>query len=183
MKEQNTDGQLEQTQSQIPMTYLGVKKIMAVPMHRSEFAETHGSAIEGGIEDEEGYLVIYSSTYQSWSPKEVFEKAYFPMLESDGSKITQEMVDVFLGSTMASQFGDKTTLVHAKTLTGFEQIEVSSCVDPKNFDMSKGAKYATDKIKSTLWMCMGFVLQWAEDGLFQDENDDGANAATDSEDS
>lgn len=62
--------------------YLSVKIITATPMTHGEFAkEKYG---EGQIETEfskenvnsEGYKVVYEDGYTSWSPKEVFEKAY-----------------------------------------------------------------------------------------------------------
>lgn len=43
--------------------YIGVKLIEAEPMTNK---------------DKEGYKVVYPDGYVSWSPKEVFEKAYSP---------------------------------------------------------------------------------------------------------
>ena len=62
--------------------YTGTKTIKAVPMTKGE-AEKHldrkidTSAVENK-EDQPGYLVEYEDGYQSWSPKDVFEKAYKP---------------------------------------------------------------------------------------------------------
>lgn len=61
-------------------TYLGVKKIEAEPLLRStairqglvkNFSETDATLL-----DEDGYKVVYEDGYISWSPKDVFEKAY-----------------------------------------------------------------------------------------------------------
>lgn len=113
-----------------------------------------------------GYLVNYlPDDYESWSPKEIFEAAYFPMTDSDGSTVSQEMVDQFIGNVFAQQLDEKTTLVSAETLTGFRQHEVSSCVDPKNYDHVIGIGIATERIKNTLWECLGFVVQWGRFGL------------------
>lgn len=62
--------------------YTGTKTILAVPMTKAD-AEKHlsrkidSSAVENP-DQEEGYLVEYEGGYQSWSPKEMFEKAYRP---------------------------------------------------------------------------------------------------------
>lgn len=59
--------------------YLGVKIISAEPMSQDQFAGAKNfrdlSKLSGGI-DREGYKVVYEDGDVSWSPKEVFEKAY-----------------------------------------------------------------------------------------------------------
>ena len=113
-----------------------------------------------------GYGVTYEDGYQSWSPKETFERFYLPMGEGqDGSRVTKQMVEDFMGNVVASQLDAKTTLVVAETITGFRQHEVSSCVDPKNFDMQIGADICKKRIADTLWKCLGFVVQWGRFGL------------------
>lgn len=71
-------------------TYLGTKQIAAMPMNRASYNTYRGwdlPADEDGLEP--GYLVEYldspdknhpnHANYISWSPKEVFEKAYRPV--------------------------------------------------------------------------------------------------------
>jgi hypothetical protein len=59
--------------------YLGVKIISAEPQSQDQSAGAKNfgdlSKLSGGI-DREGYKVVYEDGYVSWSPKEVFEKAY-----------------------------------------------------------------------------------------------------------
>jgi len=59
--------------------YLGVKMIHAEPCSQDPFAGAKNfgdlSKLSGGIY-REGYKVVYEDGYTSWSPKEVFEKAY-----------------------------------------------------------------------------------------------------------
>jgi len=129
--------------------YIGVKIIMAWPEEKN---------------GEPGYGVKYPDGYISWSPKEAFESAYFQMGD-DETRITEDMVNRFMGVVTASKLDEKTALVTAKTITGFVQHEVSSCVDPKNFDMEIGEKIARKRIEDTLWKCLGFVLQWGRFGL------------------
>ena len=59
--------------------YLGVKLIEAEPSSLDQFAGAKNfgdlSKLSGGV-DREGYKVVYEDGYTSWSPKDVFEKAY-----------------------------------------------------------------------------------------------------------
>jgi hypothetical protein len=112
----------------------------------------------------EGYAVKYPDGYIMWISKELFEAAYLPM-GLDPSKVTLEMVNEFMGEVHTSQFDEKTSITVAETISGFKQYEVSSCVDPKNFDLRIGQEIGQDRIKNTLWKCLGFVLQWGRFGL------------------
>jgi hypothetical protein len=64
------------------MRYLGVKLIDAEPMTHGDYAKQKYGADQLYSEfaiinrDTEGYKVVYQDGYVSWSPKEVFEKAY-----------------------------------------------------------------------------------------------------------
>lgn len=53
--------------------YIGSKIILAEPMSADEFERNTGKRA-GGKGD--GYKVVYSGGYTSWSPKDVFEEAY-----------------------------------------------------------------------------------------------------------
>lgn len=54
--------------------YIGVKIIKAEPMNLIAAEELLQRKIKKG--NEEGYLVEYEDGYKSWSPKDIFEKAY-----------------------------------------------------------------------------------------------------------
>lgn len=71
-------------------TYIGTKVVIAEPMTRQQYNDYRGWALpadENGAD--EGYLVEYTDGgkanmpdrkgYVSWSPKDVFERAYKPM--------------------------------------------------------------------------------------------------------
>lgn len=60
--------------------YLGTKLVTAKPMTRAEAEVVLGKFIKPAKQEYsgEGYLVRYEDGYQSWSPKEVFDKAYKP---------------------------------------------------------------------------------------------------------
>jgi hypothetical protein len=57
--------------------YIGVKMIEAEPMTAEEFSKNINPLIYSG-KDKRGYKVVYEDGYVSWSPKNVFEKAYRP---------------------------------------------------------------------------------------------------------
>jgi hypothetical protein len=145
--------------------FIGVKRIGAVPMNLGDYNKHKGWKIPDDEDPaKEGYLVIYSDTYESWSPKEVFEDAYLP-ITGDGTKITHDVVTAFMGELVSTQYDDKTTLTTAETITGFRQLETSACVDPANYDAEIGEDVCRKQIEKTLWKCLGFVLQWANYGL------------------
>ncbi len=57
--------------------YTGIKAIQAEPMTRGDYNKYRGWQIpENENPADEGYLVRYSDSYESWSPKDVFEEAY-----------------------------------------------------------------------------------------------------------
>lgn len=61
--------------------YIGTKEVSAEPMSLGEFFKRTGrhpyaNDPDAHSNDEAGYLVKYEDGYESWSPKEVFEKDY-----------------------------------------------------------------------------------------------------------
>lgn len=131
-------------------TYLGVKRVEAYPEER---------------DGNPGYAVIYPDGYKSWSPKAVFEAAYFPIEKAN--ILTQNDIDrmVDASEVHVQTLGEKTTLVRVVLPTGFELVEASACVDPENYSEKYGAEICMEKIKNRLWFLMGFTLQWAHKGL------------------
>lgn len=145
-------------------SYLGVKVLNAKPMNLGDYNTHRGWAIPADEDPKrDGYLVMYPDGYESWSPKDAFESAYLPLENS--TKITQAEVDAFLAQGNAQQLDSKTTLVSINTVTGFIQHEVSSCVDPANYDHNLGVELATKRVKDRIWPMLGFVLQWGRYGL------------------
>lgn len=145
-------------------TYIGVKIVDAVPMTRQEYNDYRGWELPPDEDGNDlGFLKNDGAGHFQWDPKESFERDFFPMSGSDGTKITQDMVDTFMGTVRSQQLDEKTTHVCAETVTGFKQHEISCCVDPRNYDHEIGVGVASKCIENTLWKCLGFVLQW---GLF-----------------
>lgn len=147
------------------MKAIGIKMVELQPMCAGE-AQYKGYKTNGHEGNDEGYEVTYPGGYKSWCPKEVADKAYFKLDETnDGTKILEQDVHNFIDCIKGDKIGTKTTLVHATTITGFEYVETSSCVDEKNFNQTLGYQYAKEKVVSKVWDALGFVLQWAKNGI------------------
>lgn len=146
--------------------YLGVKLIKARKAWR-----INGSAIVYDMNRmvqhddvvDEGYEVEYPNGYKSFSPKDVFEKAYYQIL--DPTKISEGDVLGFMKQGYSLKLGEKTTVVLDTTITGFDTIGTSACVNPNNYDHAIGEGIARRDIKDKIWGHLGFVLQWAINGL------------------
>ena len=141
---------------QAPQKYIGVKIVEAWPQTGPPKDASPSAP---------GYAVRYSDGYVSWSPKDVFEAAYFPMTDSSGATVSVSMVDAMSANVESRQIDDKTTLAIATCLTRFKMYETSSCVDPENFDQAVGKKIATERIRGRLWELLGFVVSWGRFGL------------------
>lgn len=152
--------------------FIGVKMVEAEPMIAHE-AMDRGYRVDTNDIDEKGYEVTYPDGYKSWCSANVFEASYFGLDEdNDGTKILLEDVNNFIDNVDATKIGSKTTLVHARTLTGFEMINHSSCVDPANYSDILGKEYAMEEITNKVWSHLGFVLQWAKNGLHKTNKDE-----------
>lgn len=146
--------------------YLGVKLIKARKAWR-----INGSAIvydmNGMVQHDdvvdEGYEVEYPDGYKSFSPKDVFEKAYYMILSPN--KIQEGDVLNFIKEGYSLRLGEKTTVVCDTTLTGFDTVGIAACVDPSTYNHDMGCGIARRDIKDKIWGHLGFVLQWAINGL------------------
>ena len=100
--------------------YIGAKLIQAEPERNPVTKEITG------------YKVVYPDGYESWSPKDVFEKAYMKVDDNknlpSGVSIGPEMVDDFIASTETITMGETTTVVRCVLRNGFDIVESSSCV-------------------------------------------------------
>jgi len=147
------------------MKAIGVKMVDIMPMSAS-IALQYGYKVGNANPNDMGYEITYPDGYKSWCPKDVANKAYYILdSENDGSKILKQDVDNFITTVDSLTIGDKTTVVNAHTLTGFDIIKHASCVDPKNYDEELGKEYAIKEVVNKLWGHLGFVLQWAKYGI------------------
>lgn len=151
--------------------YIGTKLVEAVPaIRKGGKVYRKGQSIPRSMEPEEqGYKVRYQDGYESWSPKDVFERAYLPLetnanLKTDAPSISRKMVDDFIVSTDVTTMGEKCTVVRAVLRNGFEIVESSACVSAENYDEKLGADICMEKIRDKVWFLLGFLLQTAVHG-------------------
>lgn len=153
-------------------TYIGTKIVEAIPAIRTGGKVYDANELIPRSMElvEEGYKVRYQDGYESFSPKDVFERAYLeltvnPELRTKKPSISQKMVDDFIVAKEVSTLGDKVTVVRATLRNGFELVESSACVSPENYDEELGAKICMEKIKDKVWFLLGFLLQTGVNGL------------------
>lgn len=108
--------------------YTGTKTVKAMPMTMGEAYER--KLLKEGVRpsecktDKAGYLVEYEGGYQSWSPADVFEKAYKPSetrldrlhIECDELRARSKELDVYLNEgfeKVAAEIGRSLTMLLA----------------------------------------------------------------------
>lgn len=157
-------------------SYIGCKLVEAEPMKRGEYNNLRGWELPNNENaDDDGYIVRYQENYVSWSPKAQFEKHYMEVEKNEDHisnvSIGEKMVDNFISEIHVETLGDKTTLVRAVMVNGFEIIETATCVDPINYNMTIGYEICMKKIQDKLWMLLGFLLQTAYQGVKKNEKE------------
>lgn len=158
-------------------TYIGTKIIQAEPAIRIDGKVYFPDEILPEDTDVEvGYRVRYPDGYESWSPRDVFEAAYMPVLnnpqlKTNAPSVSQQMVDDFILETWTTTLGDKTTVVRAMLRNGFEIVESSACVSAENYDETMGRAICMEKIKDKVWFLLGFLLQTAVHGVKKTETE------------
>lgn len=70
--------------------YIGTKIVKAEPMDRHYF-ETQVKGREHEGENMSGYMVKYEDGYLSWSPKEVFDRAYRKISENEATSAVENL--------------------------------------------------------------------------------------------
>ena len=151
--------------------YIGTKIIQAEPAYRVDGkVYPISEPCPRCMNRQEGYKVCYPDGYESWSPKDVFEKAYLEVvtnsnLKTNAPSVSQKMVDDFVKDVHVQTLGDKCTVVRAVLRNGFEIVESSACVSAENYDEKMGAEICLEKIKDKIWFLLGFLLQTAVNGI------------------
>lgn len=152
--------------------YIGTKLIEAEPAYRvdGKVVALAENKVPCGYRVERGYKVRYADGYESFSPAEVFERAYLPlevngMLKTAAPSISAEMVERFIDHHETVTMGGKTTVVRAVLKNGFEIVESSSCVSAENYDEKLGEEICMERIRNKIWELLGFLLQTAVGGV------------------
>ena len=152
--------------------YIGTKLIEAEKAYRvdGKIVTLAESRVPCGYKVERGYKVRYADGYESFSPAEVFERAYLPLevngeLKTEAPSINAEMVERFIDHHETVTMGGKTTVVHAVLKNGFEIVESASCVSAENYDEKLGEEICMERIRNKIWELLAFLLQTAVGGV------------------
>lgn len=152
--------------------YIGTKLIEAEPALRYADGMIAPANAPVRLDEpvEHGYKVRYADGYESFSPAEVFERAYLPlevngMLKTAAPSISAGMVERFIDHHETVTMGGKTTVVRAVLKNGFEIVESSSCVSAENYDEKLGEEICMERIRNKIWELLGFLLQTAVGGV------------------
>lgn len=152
--------------------YIGTKLIEAEKAYRvdGKVVTLAENRVPCGYKVERGYKVRYADGYESFSPAEVFERAYLPLevngeLKTEAPSISAEMVERFIDHHETVTMGGKTTVVRAVLKNGFEIVESSSCVSTENYDEKLGEEICMERIRNKIWELLGFLLQTAVGGV------------------
>ena len=118
---------------------------------------------------EDGYMIKYPNDSIVWYSQKEFESSHLKLFNNSDLKsdisISQEMVEKFIDTIETKTIGNKTTLVIATLINGYEITETNSCVDAANYDEKIGAEICINKIKNKIWELLGFLLQTAKNGI------------------
>lgn len=152
--------------------YIGTKLIEAEKAYRvdGKVVTLAENKVPCGYKVERGYKVRYADGYESFSPAEIFERAYLPLevngkLKTEAPSISAEMVERFIDHHETVTMGGKTTVVRAVLKNGFEIVESSSCVSAENYDEKLGEEICMERIGNKIWELLGFLLQTAVSGV------------------
>lgn len=87
--------------------YIGTKEVSATPAWQIDgTVYPKDGVVPRSMNRKDGYKVVYEDGYESWSPKDVFEKAYKPSdtvldrlkIERDELKERIEKIEALLGN-------------------------------------------------------------------------------------
>lgn len=146
--------------------FIGVKLISA---YEAKAPKQIGVYPEGSP----GYTVDYPDGYSSWSPKEVFEKAYYPIGNHFPAILAKDVVRNYIKDIKFTHDAKKAFTVAVVTLVnGFTFSVSDGCADPERFDPNIGETLLTEKAVMKTWELLGFVLKWAVNGNAYGEGDD-----------
>ena len=79
--------------------------------------------------------------------------------DPDTLKVTGEEVKEFISSLTVSKAGEKTTVVTATLINGFEITKTSSCLDVRSYDEEIGLELCRKEIEDEVWYLLAFLKQ------------------------
>ena len=167
-------------------TYVGTKRVMARPMSRGEYNEYRGCKTpENESPDDNGYLVEYTdgggpnderhAGCISWSPKDVFDRAYHevPVVDFNDEKDVEKKIsklgleaprlrprdidNLIVGEQYHRFDGTNTTVCCLTLKNGFTVIGESACISADNFNEGIGRGIARANARDKIWALAGYA--------------------------
>lgn len=150
-------------------TYVGKKIINATPMNRGDYNTLRGWDVPADENpSDEGYLVEYTDGgkanhpgykgYISWSPKDVFERAYKPLDEIPKRLTIDDLKAKIVSQEFVRVINSTTTLCVLTLANGFVLVGKSACVDKSTFNEEVGKEIAFDDALDQMWSLEGYLL-------------------------
>lgn len=167
--------------------YIGTKRVNAKPMNRADYNALRGWEVPADEDPaDDGYLVEYLDGgkanhpefkgYISWSPKDVFERAYkhtrtgniaphVTPADIESNIIAQHFFTAAQGSRASTpqqsvhESLDLLTICVLVLRNGFTVTGESACVSPENFNAEVGCKVARQHAVEKIWPLMGYALK------------------------
>lgn len=105
--------------------YIGTKEVSATPAWQIDgTVYPKDGVVPRSMNRKDGYKVVYEDGYESWSPKDVFEKAYKPSdtvldrlkIERDKLKERIEKIEAILGNGIYEVVKNEGGIPHAVLL-------------------------------------------------------------------
>ena len=130
-------------------SYIGIKRVEAYPEERN---------------GQDGYVVIYPDGYKSWSPKDIFESAYFKW--TDKYDVSQEDVENFINCSKVLKGRNAIYITYPNGYT--DVVLFSLDENPYSGQMNEGMQ----RIKEHIAKHLLFVALWANNGLNRNKEGD-----------
>lgn len=150
-------------------TYIGCKMIKArKALKVNGRVRFPGTTVSADDTVESGYIVEYPDGYKSWSPKDVFEKAYFEIDES--GSITDKDADRFIKQMEGHADCEGNIMVSARTLNDFDIMKFGKAPilikDNENDEKCiEEASRLVDEMRNSVENYLNFVYCWANLGV------------------
>lgn len=144
------------------MKAISVKLVEYSPMTYGDYCQKHNKDFDNTMTDP-GYEITYDTGYQSWCPKDVFDKAYLPI--TDEKVISTEDVDNFISDSTGKRLGNRSNTVSMLLKNGFEVSNVSSHLNEDLDNQNIAYMKANAVNKEDIRKHLSFVYAWAINGL------------------
>lgn len=119
---------------------------------------------------EDGYWILLEpgkSNKKYWASKDSFDKIYLPVQTKN--KVSDTDIESMIDHFIYKKVDERTIMGIAVLKTGFRLYSTASCLGNKE-DIHQGKEVCKNKIALKLKSFLGFITQWATDGVRNKKN-------------